>query len=108
MTKKTVTALSVSASTGTDGNGLEAELEEARTRARNLFIAVVSLAAATALLLLSLVFSCVRNRKSSPAHPAYILRGVFEKATEEQGHTYDNPFNPAASAKQGGYAPVQT
>lgn len=105
MTKTNLASLGSSG----DSTDLETELDQARTRARNLFIAVISLAAATGLLLFSLIFSCLRNhRKSSPAHAAYIPRGVFEKATEEQGHTYDNPFNPTASSKQGGYAPVQT
>jgi hypothetical protein len=106
VTKNTLSALSSTASVG--GANIEAELKQSRMRARDLFIAVIALGAAFALLLVSLVFSCLRNRKAASVHPAYIPRGAFEKVGEEQGHTYDNPFNPAVGFKQGTHARVET
>ncbi|KAG8730885.1 hypothetical protein FRC12_020025 [Ceratobasidium sp. 428] len=110
VTKQTLHSLSASGSgSGSIGEtDINAELESARQRARNLFIAVVALAAALALLLVGFITSCVRNRKQKPSYPAYIPRGVFDKAAEEQGHTYDNPFNSAATSEKGGYSRVET
>ena len=108
VTKQTVKSQSLSASASGGSTDLETELAKARARGRKLFIAVILLAAATGLMLFSLILSCLRSRKPPPAHAAYMSRGVFEKASEEQGHTYDNPFNPEASSKKGGYAPVET
>ncbi|KAG8721708.1 hypothetical protein FRC09_007499 [Ceratobasidium sp. 395] len=110
VTKQSLNSLSASGSgSGSIGGAdINAELESTRQRARNLFIAVVALAAAVALLLVGLIISCVRSRKQKPSYPAYISRGVFDKAAEDQGHTYDNPFNPTANSEKGGYSRVQT
>ncbi|KAG9105175.1 hypothetical protein FRC07_009539 [Ceratobasidium sp. 392] len=110
VTKSTLAALSATGSGSGSGSStdLNAELEDARQRSRNLLITVVALAAALVLAIVGLLFSCVRNRKAKTTHAAYIPRGAFEKATEEQGHTYDNPFNTTASSDKGGYARVQT
>ncbi|KAG9076395.1 hypothetical protein FS749_011823, partial [Ceratobasidium sp. UAMH 11750] len=108
VTKKTLNVLSASASTPGAGTDINAELEAARQRSRNLFIAVIALAAALVLVFIGLLFSCVHNCKPKYNHAAYVSRGVFEKAAEEQGHTYDNPFNQTGGSKQGEYVPVQT
>ncbi|KAG8740786.1 hypothetical protein FRC10_003895 [Ceratobasidium sp. 414] len=108
VTKKTLSALSASASTSGAGTDINTELEEARKRSQNLFITVIALAAALVLVFIGLLFSCVHNRKPKYNHAAYVSRGMFDKAAEEQGHTYDNPFKPTGGSKQGEYAPVQT
>jgi hypothetical protein len=90
-------------------NSLKDQLEKARERGNNLFIAVIALAAATGFLLLSLVFAFIRGRrKSVPTHATFIPRGAFEKAGDDQGHTYDNPYTPGAETKAGGYSRVET
>ncbi|KAG9096104.1 hypothetical protein FRC06_009047, partial [Ceratobasidium sp. 370] len=108
VTKKTLNVLSASTSTSGAGTDINAELEEARQRSRNLFITVIALAAALVLVFTGLLFSCVRNRKPRYSHAAYISHGVSDKAVEEQGHIYDNPFKPTGGSKQGEYARVQT
>ncbi|CAE6465220.1 unnamed protein product [Rhizoctonia solani] len=93
----------------TDSNTLQDELEKARTRGNNLFIAVIALAAAAGLLLLGLLFSCIRGRRrSKTTHATYIPRGAFEKGGDEQGHTYDDPYVKGPNAKSGGYSRVET
>ncbi|CAE6461451.1 unnamed protein product [Rhizoctonia solani] len=101
---------SASNSVSTTGtNSLQGELDKARQRGNNLFIATIALAAAAGLLLVALLFSCIRGRhKSKSTHGTYIPRGAFEKASEEQGHTYDDPWAPGAGNKSGGYARVET
>ncbi|KAL5634901.1 hypothetical protein ACGC1H_002804 [Rhizoctonia solani] len=92
----------------TDSDTVQDELDKARARGNNLFIAVVALAAASALLLLGLIFSCIRGRqKPKAAHATYIPRGVFEKSGDEQGHTYNDPYLKG-TAKVGGYSRVET
>ncbi|CUA72839.1 hypothetical protein RSOLAG22IIIB_10347 [Rhizoctonia solani] len=106
---KNVLAKTSSQSTLTDSTTLQDELDKARTRGNNLFIAVIALAAAAGILLLGLVFSCIRRRRKSKAiYATYIPRGAFEKGGDEQGHTYDDPHNKAADAKSGGYSRVET
>ncbi|CAE6509951.1 unnamed protein product [Rhizoctonia solani] len=91
----------------TDSGTLQDELDKARTRGDNLFIVVIALAAAAGLLLLGLVFSCIRDRrKSKSMHATYIPRGAFEKGGDEQGHIYDDPYVKGANAKSGGYSRV--
>ncbi|CAE7050036.1 unnamed protein product [Rhizoctonia solani] len=88
---------------------LQDELEKARARGNNLFIVVIALAAAAGLLLLGLVFSCIRGRRGSKAtHTTYIPRGAFEKGGDEQGHTYSDPYIKGAAVKSGGYSRVET
>ncbi|KAG9079530.1 hypothetical protein FS749_008441 [Ceratobasidium sp. UAMH 11750] len=108
VTKKTLNVLSASAPTPDAGTDINAELEAARQRSRNMLIAVIALAAALVLVFTGLLFSCVHSRKPRYSHAAYVSRGAFEKTTEEQGHTYDNPFKQAGGSKQGEYVPVQT
>ncbi|CCO33747.1 Putative hydrolase Mb2247c OS=Mycobacterium bovis (strain ATCC BAA-935 / AF2122/97) GN=Mb2247c PE=3 SV=1 [Rhizoctonia solani AG-1 IB] len=108
VTKATLLKLN-SNNLSTDSDSLEDQLEKARERGDKLFIAVIALAAAAGLLLLGVVFSCIRGRrKSKPAHATYIPRGAFEKGGEEQGHTYDDPYHKGTGAKTGGYARVET
>ncbi|EUC67699.1 TAP-like protein, partial [Rhizoctonia solani AG-3 Rhs1AP] len=100
---------SVSTNGTTTTSTLQDELDKARERSHNLFIATIALAAASGLLLVGLLFSCIRGRhKSNKNHGTYIPRAAFEKATEEQGHTYDDPYAPGAGSKSGGYARVET
>lgn len=110
VTKKTLTKLASSNTFSTSNSpDLQAELDKAKERGQKLFIAVISLAAAAGLLLISLLFSCLRNRHSSTsAHATYVSRGAFEKtsAGEEQGHTYENPYEPGSGSKAGGYSRV--
>ncbi|KAF8753251.1 MEROPS serine peptidase family S33 [Rhizoctonia solani] len=75
----------------------------------SLFIAAIALATATGLLLIALVFSFILGRhKAKNAHETYLSRGAFEKASDEQGHTYDDPYAPGAGTKSGGYSRVET
>ncbi|KAH7341643.1 TAP-like protein-domain-containing protein [Rhizoctonia solani] len=93
----------------TETNSLQGELDKVRQRSNNLFIATIALAAAAGLLLVALLFSCIRGRhKSKSTHGTYIPRGAFEKASDEQGHTYDDPWAPGTGTKSGGYARVET
>ncbi|KAL5637297.1 hypothetical protein ACGC1H_001066 [Rhizoctonia solani] len=93
----------------TDSNTLQDELDKARTRSKNLFIAVIALAAAVGILLLGLIFSCIRGRRrSKAAYATYIPRGAFEKGGDEQGHTYNDPHIKGVDAKSGGYSRVET
>ncbi|KAG9124959.1 hypothetical protein FRC07_009551 [Ceratobasidium sp. 392] len=108
ITKNTLAALSAPGYGSGNNTDLNAELEAARQRSRNLLITVIVQAAALVLVILGLTFSWVRNRKSKSGHATYIPRGVFEKAAEGQGHTYDNPFNPITSSEKGGYSRVET
>ncbi|CAE6474631.1 unnamed protein product [Rhizoctonia solani] len=107
VTKDSLSKLNVasnSAST-TGSNSLQGELDKARRRSNNLFIATIALAAATGLLFVALLFSCIRgHHKSKSAHATYIPRGAFEKANDEQGHIYEDPYAP----KSGGYSRVET
>ncbi|CAE6500443.1 unnamed protein product [Rhizoctonia solani] len=92
----------------TDSGTVQDELDKARARGNILFTAVIALAAASGLLLLGLIFSCVRScRKPKVAQAAYIPRGAFEKGGDEQGHTYNDPYLKGA-AKVGGYSRVET
>ncbi|KEP46989.1 putative hydrolase [Rhizoctonia solani 123E] len=100
---------SVSTNGTTTTSTLQGELDKARERSHNLFIATIALAAASGLLLVGLLFSCIRGRhKSNKTRGTYIPRAAFEKGTEEQGHTYDDPYAPGAGTKSGGYARVET
>ncbi|CAE6452473.1 unnamed protein product [Rhizoctonia solani] len=108
VTKSTLAKTS-SQGLSTDPDDLQDELDEARERSNKLFIAVIALAAATGLLLLGLIFSCIRGRrKSKSEHATYIPRAAFEKGGEEQGHTYDDPHIKGENAKSGGYSRVET
>ncbi|KAF8738369.1 MEROPS serine peptidase family S33, partial [Rhizoctonia solani] len=107
VTKSTISKLNVHNS-ATDPSSLEDELDKARERSDRLFILVITLAAASGLLLLGLIFSCIRGRrKSKLAHATYIPRGAFEKGGDEQGHIYD-PYGKGSGSKSGGYARVET
>ncbi|QRW17406.1 Abhydrolase domain-containing protein [Rhizoctonia solani] len=107
VTKSTVSKLSAH-NLSSDPSSLEDELDKARERGDRLFILVITLAAASGLLLLCLIFSCIRGRrKSKVAHATYIPRGAFEKGSDEQGHIYD-PYGKGAGSKSGGYARVET
>ncbi|GAB1525262.1 hypothetical protein RhiTH_008420 [Rhizoctonia solani] len=107
VTKSTISKLNVHNS-ATDPSSLEDELDKARERGDKLFILVITLAAASGLLLLGLIFSCIRGRrKSKVAHATYIPRGAFEKGGDEQGHIYD-PYGKGSGSKSGGYARVET
>ncbi|KAG9119699.1 hypothetical protein FRC07_005140 [Ceratobasidium sp. 392] len=113
VTKSTLSALSASGPGSSPGSGssntdLDTELEAARKRSRNLFITVIALAAALMLVIVGLLFSCVHRRKNKSTRAAYIPRGAFERATEEQGHMYNNPFHSTANDEKGVYARVQT
>ncbi|KAG8740391.1 hypothetical protein FRC11_000286, partial [Ceratobasidium sp. 423] len=92
----------------TGSNSLQDELDKARQRSHNLFIATIALAAATGFLLVAVLFSCIRGHKSKNTYATYIPHGAFEKAGEEQGHTYEDPYAPKASTKSGGYSRVET
>lgn len=111
VTKNSLAKLAVSNTLSTsDQSDLQTELDNAKQRSRNLFIAVIALATATGLLLISLLFSCFRSRKTlPPTHATYVPRGAFEKASagEEQGHAYGNPYAPASGFKAGGYSRVE-
>ncbi|KAF8703119.1 MEROPS serine peptidase family S33, partial [Rhizoctonia solani] len=112
VTKATLSKLSAH-SLSTNSSSLEEELkdelEKVREHGDKLFIAVIALAAAAGLLLLGVLFSCIRSRqKSKRALATYIPRGAFEKGGEDEGHTYDDPYHEGAVAKPGGYSRVET
>ncbi|KAG8707836.1 hypothetical protein FRC11_007094 [Ceratobasidium sp. 423] len=108
VTKSTLSKVK-SQNLSTDSDTIQDELDKARTRGNNLFIAVIALAAAACLLLLGLIFSCIRGRRKSKAvHATYIPRGAFEKGGDDQGHTYDDPYVKGANGKSGGYSRVET
>ncbi|GAB1526823.1 hypothetical protein RhiTH_009995 [Rhizoctonia solani] len=112
VTKATVSKLSAH-SLSTNSSSLEEELkdelEKAREHGDKLFIAVIALATAAGLLLLGVLFSCIRSRqKSKRGLATYIPRGAFEKGGEDEGHTYDDPYHEGAGAKPGGYSRVET
>ncbi|KEP51999.1 putative hydrolase [Rhizoctonia solani 123E] len=89
-------------------DSLHDELEKTLQRSNSLFIAVIALAVATGLLLLGLIFSFVYARRGSKVQhtkATFISRGAFEKASDEQGHTYNNPYE--SGAKPGGYSRVE-
>ncbi|KAF8699096.1 MEROPS serine peptidase family S33, partial [Rhizoctonia solani] len=110
VTKGSISKLSSSNSVSTtETNTLQDELDKLRHRSNSLFIAAIALATATGLLLIALVFSFIRGRhKAKNAHETYLSRGAFEKASDEQGHTYDDPYAPGAGTKSGGYSRVET
>ncbi|KAH7344213.1 Alpha/Beta hydrolase protein [Rhizoctonia solani] len=108
VTKGTVSKLSTQTMSKESDDTVQDELEDARERGNKLFIAVIALSSAVGVLLLGLVFSCIRGRrKSKVAHATYIPRGAFEKGGDEQGHTYDDP-HVKGDAKSGGYARVES
>ncbi|CAE6508678.1 unnamed protein product, partial [Rhizoctonia solani] len=89
-------------------DSLHDELEKTLQRSNSLFIAVIALAVATGLLLLGLIFSFVYARRGSKVQhtkATFISRGAFEKASDEQGHTYNSPYE--SGAKPGGYSRVE-
>ncbi|KAG8731172.1 hypothetical protein FRC11_004815, partial [Ceratobasidium sp. 423] len=109
VTKSTLVKTGSQNNLSTDSGSLEDELKNARERSNKLFIAVIALAAAAGLLLVSLIFSCIRGRrKSNVEHATYIPRAAFEKGGDEQGHTYDDPYTKGEGTKSGGYSRVET
>ncbi|CEL63020.1 Carboxylesterase B OS=Mycobacterium tuberculosis GN=caeB PE=3 SV=1 [Rhizoctonia solani AG-1 IB] len=107
VTKGTIAKLSAN-NLSSDSSSLEDELDKARKRGDKLFIIVIALAAAAGLLLLGLVFSCIRSRRTpKTTYATYIPRGAFEKENEEQSHLYD-PHHKGTSSKPGGYSRVET
>ncbi|KAJ1307669.1 hypothetical protein OPQ81_001762 [Rhizoctonia solani] len=111
VTKQSISKLNTASNTlSTNGNStLQDELDKARQRSHNLFIATIALAAAAGLLVVALIFSFIRgHHKSKSAYASHIPRGAFEKASEEQGHTYDDPYAAKVGIKSGGYSRVET
>ncbi|CAE7233901.1 unnamed protein product [Rhizoctonia solani] len=93
----------------TAANTLQDELDKARQCGYAIFVVKVALAAAAGLLLVALLFLCIRGRHMSKSvHGTYIPHGAFEKASEEEGHAYDDPYAPGAGTKSGGYHRIET
>ncbi|CAE6403564.1 hypothetical protein ACGC1H_005348 [Rhizoctonia solani] len=104
ITKNSLSKLSSSTNTVSvvNSDSLRDELDKALQRSNSLFIAVIALAVAAGLLLLGLIFSFVYARRRSTR--AFISRGVFEKAGDEQGHIYNDSHG--SRVKSGGYSRV--
>lgn len=110
MTKGTLRKLNLvsnSVST-TETNTLRGELDKARRHSYVLFLATISLALVAGVLLVALLLLCIGGRyKSKSVLGTYISRGASERASEEQGHAYNDSSTPRVGAK-GGYSRVET
>ena len=94
---KGVKASDIKNAISTDGNSTtpdSQELDDLKAQKKNLFIAVIALAAACGILLLTLVFSCLRGRRGREYRPIGTRDGQkVEFVGYDADRSYSDPYD---------------
>lgn len=102
---KGVTASDIRSAISNDGNSSSSstpdssgELDDLKVQKKNLFIAVIALTAACGILLVSLIFSCLRGRRGRGYKPVG-SRGVHGEKVEFLGYDADRSYSDPYDSK---------
>jgi hypothetical protein len=100
---KGVTASDIRSAISNGGNSSSStpdsqELDDLKAQKKDLFIAVIALAAACGLLIISLIFSCLRGRRARGYKPVG-TRGVHGEKVEFLGYDADRSYSDPYDSK---------